>query len=211
MNQTPTTFAELFAFYDDYVKLLYSDIQTNNVLPTETLYELNAALDHISRFYVYGESEEHVAEKAYSHLKRSCLDIFKLKIKRATDQYDRLLSVDISIIDNGEFERNLHQLYHDATRKAREARRREGKITEDDKEAVPSFELWEPVYSKCIDLEERFFLSPKVDWARVRSRGYTLKTLILGIVAGVIASGIVGLLIGICNSEYFQGLLKKIK
>lgn len=45
----PSNIAELFAFYHDYVKVLYSAVQTENALPQEVLFELNAAFDHLSR------------------------------------------------------------------------------------------------------------------------------------------------------------------
>jgi len=51
----PKTFEELFKFYLDYVKPLYSGIQVRNALPYEVLFELNAALDHISRKWTYRE------------------------------------------------------------------------------------------------------------------------------------------------------------
>ena len=71
----PTTFADLFKFYHEHVKILYSSVQVENVMPVELLFELNAALDHVSRHWCYGESEKEAVEKAYSHLKRCCLDV----------------------------------------------------------------------------------------------------------------------------------------
>lgn len=73
----PKTFVELFEFYQSKVKLFYSAVQAENELPTEILFEINAAFDHVSRYHVYGQSEEEVVAKAYSHLKRACLDVFK--------------------------------------------------------------------------------------------------------------------------------------
>jgi len=103
--ESPKTFEELFEFYDSYVKILYSSVQTENALPQEVLFEINAAFDHISRYWVLGESEEQAVSKAYSHLKRSCLDIFKIATKKAIDQYNELRQLDTSVIDNGEFEK----------------------------------------------------------------------------------------------------------
>ncbi|MGH8556041.1 MAG: hypothetical protein ACRESZ_00995 [Methylococcales bacterium] len=97
----PQTLTQLFEFYHEYVKVLYSYVQTENTLPSETLFELNAALDHISRMWIYSESEEEVVAQAYGHLKRSCLDIFKLKIREIRGQYDELRKIDTSTIDNG--------------------------------------------------------------------------------------------------------------
>lgn len=101
----PKTFPELFQFYDDFVKILYAAIEAENELPQETLFEINAAFDHLSRHWISSQSEEHVVDKAYSHLKRSCLDIFKLFLRDTIDKHGRLTTLDTSIIDNGEFER----------------------------------------------------------------------------------------------------------
>ena len=49
----PTTFTELFEFYQNNVKLFYSAVQAENELPTEILFEINAAFDHLSRHYIY--------------------------------------------------------------------------------------------------------------------------------------------------------------
>ncbi len=94
MAEKPTTFSELFKFYHEYVKLLYSSVQAGGTLPIEILFELNAALDHISRHWAYHEDEASVVDKAYSHLKRSCLDVFKLKVRDAHDQFAELRKID---------------------------------------------------------------------------------------------------------------------
>jgi hypothetical protein len=60
MANDPQTFKEVFDFYNRYVKLLYCDVQATNVLPVEVLFELNAAFDHTSRHWVYGETEAEV-------------------------------------------------------------------------------------------------------------------------------------------------------
>jgi len=66
----PQTFDQLFDFYDKVVKLLYSAVQADNNMPQETLFEINAAFDHLARHWTEGEDEPFVAEKVYSHLKR---------------------------------------------------------------------------------------------------------------------------------------------
>lgn len=164
VSKSPTNFADLFRFYDAYVKPLYSSVQINNQLPVEVLFELNAALDHISRHWVMTESESVVVEKAYSHLKRACLDIFKLKVKEATDQYNGLIKLDISIIDNGNFENNLHQLYAEIKAGAATARAKEGRSRDPDL-AASAFDLWEPVYEKCVRLQKDFYENTNVNWS----------------------------------------------
>ncbi len=196
MSSGPQTLAELFDFYNDYVKLLYSDVQTDASLPAEVLFEINAAFDHVSRFYIYNEEEKVVVEKAYSHLKRSCLDIFKLKMKHTTDEYNKMLALDIGIIDNGEFEKNLHRIYHEAKQGARDARRLEGRPGENYTSAVHAFELWQPVYDKCVTLQNEFFLSPKVNWAKVHSSKVDKKSFVIGVVASLVAGAVLWSLTG---------------
>lgn len=122
----PRTFDELFSFYQDRVKLYYSAVQAENELPTEILFELNAAFDHISRYYIYRQSEEEVVQKAYSHLKRACLDVFKLTLRDTLDKAAELEKLDISLIDNGHYEKELKTLKHSIKLKALEARKMEG-------------------------------------------------------------------------------------
>ena len=182
----PVTFQELFDFYHNYVKLLYSDVQTQNALPVELLFELNAALDHVARHWTYKEEEKQAVAKAYSHLKRCCLDVFKMKVQEARNQYDNLNKIDTSVVDNGDFDRDLHKLFNQIREGASEARRLEGKTKDDD--AVPSFERWEAVYINCVILEKNFFLHERLSWARKRGFLVFVRQNVLGFVLGVIAS-----------------------
>ena len=183
----PNDLNELFQFYNDYVKLLYSSVQINNELPVEVLFELNAALDHISRKYVYDEPEKVVVEKAFSHLKRSCLDIFKLQVKIATDQFKELRKIDTSIIDNGEFDKKLLTLYHNIQNGARIARKEEGDRRYDKDGYIKSFDLWEPVYENAVLLQEDFYYNKNVEWAKKKNKIYNLKTFLLSLLASFIA------------------------
>jgi hypothetical protein len=166
----PRTFAEIFQFYYEYVKPLYSRVQLTNTLPVEVLFEVNAALDHISRHWQYNETEQQAVEKAYAHLKRSCLDIFKLTVKEAIDRAAELSSVDTSIIDNGRFDRELVALVARIKQSAMTARLQEGDARKDDQAAILAFELWSPVYDDCVKLEKDFYLNEHVTWARKKER-----------------------------------------
>src|SRR5687767_11244977 len=106
-GERPSNFRELFSFYHNYVKLLYSDIQSQAVLPIEVLHELNAAFDHLSRHWTLNESEASATAAVFSHLKRSCLDIFKLRVVEARREYEILDKLDTSILDGGRFDREL--------------------------------------------------------------------------------------------------------
>lgn len=186
MHDRPKTYGELFAFYDEYVKILYGSIQAENILPTEVLFEINAAFDHLSRAWIYNESEETVVYKAHSHLKRSCLDIFKLRVKQILDQYKELGEIDTSIIDNGEYDREMRSLAHEIKTGAALARRFEGKPSAEAYE-VASFSLWQPVFDKCETFEKKFYRHSKIDWAKKKHRMFAVREFVLGILMTGIA------------------------
>jgi hypothetical protein len=192
MASAPTDFGGLFAFYYEYVKPLYSSVQFTNHLPVEVLFEINAAFDHISRHWKYGESQETSIEKAYSHLKRSCLDIFKLKAKDATDEYNELKRIDVSVIDNGDFERQMIDLYEEIRIGAINARSGEGQAGQETDLGVPAFDLWAPVYAKCVEFHDRFYTHKKIEWARKKHQVRTFRQraldVLIGFGVGVVAS-----------------------
>jgi hypothetical protein len=183
----PKTFKDLFEFYNEYVKVLYSDMQIHNALPNEVLFEINAAFDHVSRYYVLGESEEYAAQRAYGHLKRSCLDIFKLKVKEAIKCFDDLCRVDTSVIDLGQFDRDLIMIVGRMKLKAVEARQFEGDKRSDKEDKVIAFDKWQPAYDDAITIINDYYLNPKVDWAKKRMRLYTTKQFILSLAASFVA------------------------
>jgi hypothetical protein len=161
-------------------------VQAGGTLPTEVLFELNAALDHVSRHWAYQEDEAAVVEKAYSHLKRSCLDIFKLKVKDAHDQFSELRKIDTSVLDNGEFDRSLIALYHQIKIKATDARRLEGQSKDDSDSDIKAFALWEPVFNDCIRFEREFYGHPKLPWAKKKVAFAKRREVWLALVVGLI-------------------------
>lgn len=186
----PTTFDEVFKFYNEYVKLLYCRVQTSNVLPLEVLFELNAAFDHISRRWIYDEPEEQVVSKVYSHLKRSCLDIFKIIAKDALDHYEELKKVDLSLINNGQFENQLRRLMVNLKSGIAEARRWEGYTSNDEGAAVKAFEKWQPVFEMCEEFEEKFYKNEHIDWAKGKTFRLTWSKFFIGIVSSSLATAL---------------------
>jgi hypothetical protein len=178
MPEHPESFEELFRFYHDYVKLLYSSVQVENHLPVELLFELNAALDHVSRHWIYKESENETVRLAYSHLKRCCLDVFKLRVKTAIDQYNELRRIDLSIVDNGTFENRLRALIQKIKQGASEARRMEGRTKEEKDGSIQAFAAWEPVFADCVRLEKEFYYHSSIDWAKRRGFWRSTKALV---------------------------------
>ncbi len=179
---------EVYLFYNDKVKILYSEIEArNNYLPVELLFEIHAAFDHLKRIHVDGESEADCAEKAYSHLKRGSLDAFKLKLKYHNNDYTKLLNskMDLSFIDNGKFLPSLLEKRKIIIGLAKEARLSEGKPDDN------AFEKWYEV-SSLIDLfEKEFFDSTKLQWAKKINFFRDFRGIIIGIITGVIGTLIV--------------------
>jgi hypothetical protein len=186
MAEHPETFDELFKFYHEYVKVLYSSVQVENELPVELLFELNAALDHVSRHWCYKENEKEVVEKAYSHFKRGCLDVFKLRVKKSVDQYNELSRTEISLIDNGEFEKNLKTLIQRIRHRATEARRLEGRIKAAKDGSIQAFAAWQPVFQDCVSLEKDFYYHPKLNWAKKTGFWRKVRHFVLGVLTGAL-------------------------
>lgn len=187
----PTTIPELFSFYNEYVKVLYSAVQTENALPQEVLFEINAAFDHLSRHWIYSEPEPAVVRKCYGHLKRSCLDIFKISVREARRQFDELRKLDTSDIDNGDFDKKLLVLFAEIRSGATAARKMEGNGNADPTGPIRAFDAWQPVYAHCLQLETDFYHHPALDWAKRKWWIKYWKTTLLS-VALSFTSGVAG-------------------
>lgn len=192
---TPATFKELFNFYYDFVKPLHSLVQTENEIPSQVLFELSAAQDHISRHFYYSESESVVCDKAFSHFKRACLDMFKLRLRVHTEQWKMLTNVDTSIISNGKFEGEMIALRNQIVTQAREARKKEG-------DPRMGFDLWSEVYELCKGFESEFFLNPAVGWAKIKVKKRTLISRASGVAIGFVV-GVAATLVG----EWIRSLI----
>jgi hypothetical protein len=159
--KTPETFKELFEFYREYVKPVYSYCQTYGTLPQETLFEICAAWDHVSRYYSPSKPDEEkfVAEKASSHLKRSCLDIFKIALIKANDQEYDLKKNNLSFIIEGgiTFEKKLMSLLKEIREYSEIARIKEGEDFD------YAFGMWWEMYVKCRELESLYY-DDRVPW-----------------------------------------------
>ncbi|WP_461255958.1 hypothetical protein [Treponema sp. R80B11-R83G3] len=191
---------DVYLFYNDRVKILYSEIEArNNSLPIELLFEIHAAFDHLKRIHVDGEPEIVCAEKAYSHLKRGLLDTFKLKLKYHNDDYAKLLKskTDLRFIDNGKFLPSLLSKRKTIISFAKEARLFEGKTDNDN-----AFERWYEVSGLIDQFEEEFFDPAKLQWAKKINFLHDLRGFIVGIITGVIGSAIV---------QYLSSIIKLLK
>jgi hypothetical protein len=167
INEKPKTVAELFAFYYSTFKPIYSHVQALNQPPVEMFFEISAALDHLSRYWYYGEQEEGVVDRAASHLKRGCFDAFKIILRETRDHYDALRRLDTSIIDNGRFDQEMIRLFARIKCNSIDARMAEGD-SRNSRQWHQAFDKWKQVYVDCVRFEREFFLAPTVDWARTK-------------------------------------------
>ncbi|MDR0302499.1 MAG: hypothetical protein LBI04_09350 [Treponema sp.] len=189
---------EVYQFYNEKVKILYSEIEArNNSLPVELLFEIHSAFDHLKRIHVDGEPESPCAERAFSHLKRGSLDAFKLKLKYHNIDYKKLLELkaDLRLIDNGRFLPSLLSRKKEITDIAKTARLHEGK-----KDTDAAFEKWYEVSELIDQFEKEFFDSSKIQWAKKISLFHFSLSFVVGIITGIIGSAIVQYL--------FPGLFK---
>jgi len=180
---------EIYSFYNEKVKILYSEIEAReNTLPVELLFEIHSAFDHLKRFHIDGEPESRCAEKAFSHLKRGLLDAFKLKLKYHNKDYEKLLKMkaDLHLIDNGMFWPSLLSKRKTIVDVAKEARIFEGMKNPED-----AFDKWYKVSDLIDQFESEYFESSKIQWARRLGFFNRFWKIFIGFVVGVLASAVV--------------------
>lgn len=184
------TFDELFRFYHDYVKKLYATSQVEDTQSIETLLEIHSAFDHCSRHWTASEPEAECAARAFGHLKRSCLDTFKLQVKRGVQQYHELRQCPVHLVDNGDFLRQLDQLFYAVRTASAEARTQEGVLKSTGNPSAV-FSQWEAVAMQCQRINDEFYMSPKVDWAKRADARQKLRSFAWWLIGSFILGGIV--------------------
>lgn len=189
MTDRPKTIPEFFDFYYDRFKLIYSHLQLLNEPPIEMFFEVNAAFDHLSRHWKYNESEEEAVDSACRHLKRGCFDGFKIVVREARRQYDALMEVDLTSINQGQFQRDMIELFASITKGAINARLAEGD-SRDESRWHEVFDLWEEVYINCVEFEKVFFQSKDVEWIKSRARKRIWRSRLEGLVVGLLCTAI---------------------
>lgn len=180
------TETDVYKFYNEQVKLIYSEIEArNNTLPVELLFEIHSAFDHLKRFHIDNQSESECCEKAFSHLKRGMLDAFKLKLKYFNDDYQTLIKskADLRIIDSGKYLSELLEKRKDLIKIAKQAR-----LSESSKNIDEAFELWANVSELINEIEEKFFDSAKITWAKRQSFFQFSGNFWIGVLTGIISS-----------------------
>ena len=189
---TPESIPDLMTFYHQYVKLVYSLVQSDGVLPQEMLFEVNAAFDHLSRHWTHAEAEEVVVQKAYGHLKRCCLDGFKIRFRDCSDHRRELRRLDTTGLDNGSFTPRMHRAWAALRKQAAEARQMEGRP--DLEGRILAFDGWEEVVAACEVFDETFYEHERLSWVRRRSgwrvARQVLVTLVLGAMGSLLAASI---------------------
>jgi hypothetical protein len=184
---------EVFEFYEEYVKPIYSEIEAKrNNIPVELLFETYAAFDHIKRFYLNAEDENEALSKAIGHLKRGILDAFKLKLKYFNQDIEEFnkYSNSVELIDNGKFISDFIKEKNEIFALAKDAR-----LTESIKSKENAFEIWFQVSVKIDKFEHKYLNQlDKIDWANKKQFQWINKDMIRGVLIGIISSIIASIL-----------------
>lgn len=189
---------DVFVFYRDYVKPLYTEIEArDNTLPIELLFEIHAAFDHLRRAVVDDGDQAKEVRKAIGHLKRGSLDAFKLKLKYFHNDVRKLLSedTDYEIIDQGNF---LPGLYCDRQQIMVSAKG--ARLSESNREPDEAFKGWtatslaiDDFYDKYLNREDSIAWAKRETKKRLNRRRFA--DIWVGLCIGTLASIIGALLL----------------
>ena len=178
-----SSYSTLNELYFEKFKTLHAETQARgDAIPQETLIEILAAFDHLARTWTNDESicEDKQINRAEGHVKRACLDMYKLRLKEANTKYKDLIKTDISTIDNGDYKKRVIQLIAKIQNMASSARKLESLNKED------AFKTWEDIYD-LIDEFEDLYQSDHVNWAKnVERKKFWQTVLISSLFGGVI-------------------------
>jgi len=185
---------DVFLFYNDQFKPLYCEIEARgNQIPSEMLFEIHAAFDHLKRFYVDAEDEDASCRKAIGHIKRASLDAFKIKLKNFHTDIDRLLKedIDFELIDNGSYLPKMIAAKSEVASLAMNARKSEGHGN-----IHQAFDPWYDTSLKIDEFYEKYLTDGnKLAWARKKTFSYfnkdTKKGAGIGFATGVASSFVV--------------------
>ncbi len=187
------TETEVYEFYNDRVKVAYSEIEAkNNALPIELLFEIHSAFDHLKRYHLGEDSEDEAAGKAFSHLKRGVLDAYKLKLKYFNEDYNRVFkkNSELRLIDSGKFLPSALRAKSKIIELAKTAR-----LNESAKDVDQAFEYWYQTSGEIDEFEKVYFDSEKLGWAKKQGYFQFGVNFVMGVITGIIASIIVAFIL----------------
>lgn len=189
-SKKPATCTEVYTFYSDVVKPIYSHIEAiQNKLPIELLFEIHSAFDHLKRFHVDGVSEADCANAAYGHLKRGVLDAFKIDLKVFNDTIEVIQNnCDLSLIDNGTYLNDFVEKKHEIYELAKDARLN---VTTNNLDDV--FEKWSMVSLKIDQFRKEMIRNKKVsfEWANKTKKKIVTKETVVAFIIGLVSSALV--------------------
>jgi hypothetical protein len=194
------SFAPLYETYNNVIKPLIAEIEARfERFPTSLFNEIRAFNDHASRCYLNPDDKNLIeiqASKAKGHIERIVLDCYKYLNVHLYDsvikKFDRKYKgVDLSTINNGDFQIYQKALTKDITLKLKEA-----KLLETLEDKSKSINMYQYVHNKYTELEDLFDENCRnLFWAR--SRYYSNRIIkffgwfIAAIVSGIISSSFI--------------------
>jgi hypothetical protein len=196
------TIADVFEFYNKYVKPVYSKIEAKgNVLPIQLLFEIHSAFDHLKRSIIDHQPEEECCKCAKSHLKRGLLDAYKLELKFFNDDYNKLtgLKAQLGLIDSGRFLLGLVGAREKVVQSAKKARLV-------DKENIDILcDAWSDVSLAIAEIEDKFFSrQADIEWTIIQNKKSWWRSFRDNIVGNLIAAGIISLITFLLTISFWQ-------
>jgi len=165
---------ENYRIFSEIIKPLIATVEAlRESFPTEILNEIRAFNDHHVRSFTTSKTEEEAKgelETAKRHLTRIILDCYKCLIisrKEFIEQFEKKTkSIDLTIINNGQFYQEYGVKYREALRKTRKAKEEET-VSKDER-----FNFYEEAFLAYEDLYD-FIVDnlTNIKWARAKSYG----------------------------------------
>ena len=171
------------------MKPIYSEVEARgNEIPVELLFEIHSCFDHLKRYYLGEDSEEHACEKSISHLQRGVLDGFKLKLKYFNIDVGKIQAsgADLTLIDSGSYFSRFYAAKAEIVAGAKKAR-----VSESQQDKKVAFDYWSEVSLKIDKFYETFFDEGKLGWARRKAIKFFTKNTLIGFLIGVASSALV--------------------
>lgn len=190
-----TEIKNMYVFYIENLKPLIAEIEARTEqFPVQILNEIRSYNDHLSRVFLNDDNDDLVErelKKAYSHLKRSMLDCYKILMIYLHDEFNkfdkRTKNIDLSLVNNGEFYIEYKRLRISIIDKYKTAKTKETEeLPDDDK-----YSFFQNAYIEALELEKLIDSNfANIQWTRGKK---VVKTILNGVLwlLSVVISGII--------------------
>ena len=173
-----------YELYNSVIKPLIATYEAREKqFPTPIFNEIRAFNDHIARCYMPQINSDFIDSqliRASRHLNRIILDCYKYLIISYYDSIKlfekRTKNIDLTIINDGDFTKNIISLKYKAIRAERDAKKIESKENGNDDLIYQKFEI---AFNLYCDLDKLIFENhEKIQWAKIKSHKNYIKWIV---------------------------------